>query len=189
MPRINLLPWREELRQQRQKQFIQITLLLVLAVILVLIAAGQLIEMQTDRQNQRNTLIRTHIGQLNQEIQEVKALRQKREQLLEWIGIVNALQADRNTIVNVFNEIAHATRGQLYLTRIEKQGNLMTLEGEAATNRDISELMRHLARSETLQDPILTDVSTSNSDSAFNRFVLQIYQDQPDKPSNQKETQ
>lgn len=175
MPRINLLPWREELRKERQKNFTQISLLFVLLAALLSVVAGQLIEQRIDVQRGRNQLITTHIDELNREIQEVRALRKKRDQLLSWIDIVQNLQADRGDPVKMFNDIATATTAQLYLTRIQKEGNLLTLEGEAAGNREISLLMRSLAQSEILQDPTLTDVSASTVNAGFNHFTLQVF--------------
>ncbi len=174
MPQINLLPWREELRKQRQKTFIQTTLLIGAVTLLIMVAAGQLVSRQIDDQNSRNNLIQMQIDVLNTEIQEVRALRKKRDQLLDWIGIVQNLQHNRSDIVHIMNSIAHATGPQLYLTRLKLDGNLLTLEGEAAGNRQISNLMRNLAQADVLINPTLTDVSASTVNRGFNHFTLQI---------------
>lgn len=186
MPQINLLPWREELRQRRQKSFIQQTLLIGLVTLLVLVAAGQLIDATIDAQKQRNELIQAQINSVNIEIQEVRALRKKRDQLLNWIEIVQGLQQNRNDIIHTLNSIAHATSDQLYLTRLKQDGSTLTIEGEADGNRQISHLMRKLAQAKTLENPTLTDVSASTKNAGFNHFTLKVEQHIPARLTQQE---
>lgn len=174
MPRINLLPWREALRAERQKQFIQLCLLVVLIAGLLITAASQWVSYQTSQQQQRNQLIERRMTLLDEQLQEVKALRQRREQMLTWISVVRELQQNRGNSVQLFNQIVHAISDGLYLTRIEKQDNRLTLEGEASGNRQISELMRNLSQSTELQEPTLNDVSASSRTPGFSRFVLEL---------------
>lgn len=176
MPQINLLPWRQELRKARQKQFIQISLLVVLLTALLMAAFGAFLDYRTDLQLSRNQIIEHGIRDLNREISEVRALRKKRDQLLEWVSIVQRLQTNRSDPIRIFNDLAHATGESLYLTRLEKKDNQLLLEGEAADNRAISGLMRNLARSDYLLNPVLTDVSASTANPGFNRFKLTLQQ-------------
>lgn len=174
MPQINLLPWREEQRKQRQTSFVQLTILIGMATLLVILLIGQLVSYRIDNQNSRNQLIQSEINILNSEIQEVRALRKKRDQLLSWIDVVQSLQHNRSDIVHILNSIAGATGPELYLTQLRFEGRTLTLQGEAENNREISNLMRRLAQSEVLANPTLTDVSSSSVNTGFNRFTLQI---------------
>jgi type IV pilus assembly protein PilN len=176
MPQINLLPWREERRQRRQKNFLQLVSLVVLFAVLITLAIGQLVQYQVDTQTHRNSIIQQGIKTLDKDIKEIRALRKKREQLLNWIQIIQNLQADRNSVVLIMNSLAHAGIDELYLTEAIKQGNTLQLTGEAGSNRQISDLMRHLAGIEIFDTPALTDVSTSENTSGFSRFVLQVTQ-------------
>lgn len=174
MPQINLLPWREELRRQRQKSFIQTTLLIGLVTFLIMVAAGQLVGHQISNQNSRNNLIQSQINILNTEIQEVRALRKQRDQLLDWMAIVQNLQHNRGDIVLILNNIAHSTSPQLYLTSLQLENNTLKIEGEAAGNHQIATLIRNLGQSDILVNPQLTDVSASTINKTFNHFTLQL---------------
>lgn len=176
MPQINLLPWREELRQQQQKTFIQICLLVGLVTLLLVIAIGQLVDHQIDKQQKRIGLIQGQIESLNIEIQEVRALKKKRDQLLNWIEVVQNLQNNRSALVEIMNSIVQATTPQLYLTRLQLKATTLTLEGEAASNRQISTLMRNLTASPILINPTLTAVTASTLNPGFNHFTLQLEQ-------------
>lgn len=174
MPRINLLPWREALRQQRQQQFLKILALVVLVAVLIIVGIAQLIKQQHQAQQSRNNFILLQIEQQNSEIKEVQALRKQRGTLLAWIDIVHQLQSDRGEIVHQLNLLARAVVDDLYFTSIQQTGNLITIKGEAKNNRQISDLMRHLARSAQMSEPLLTDVSSSQLNAGFSQFTLQL---------------
>lgn len=185
MPRINLLPWREELRQQRQRKFTQGMLLVMLAAILFIVGLAQLIKQQQHAQESRNQFILLQIGLQNNEIKEVQALKKQRDTLLAWVDIVHQLQSNRGVIVNQLNLLAHSVVDDLYFTSIKQTGGILTLEGEAKTNRQISDLMRQLAQSEIMNEPLLTDVSASRINPGFSQFTLQIVQQRPEKGATQ----
>ena len=174
MPQINLLPWREEQRQQYQRKFLQRVLWSILVGIILIIASEQLVRYQLFLQSARNTLIKNHTTQLDNEIEEVRVLQKTRDQLLHWINIVDARQAERGHVVQIFNNLAQAVNTSVYLTKAQQREQILILEGEAQSNREISELMRTLARIENLHKPSLTDVRTSSIDSNFNHFTLQL---------------
>ncbi|OPX54496.1 type IV pilus assembly protein PilN [Oceanospirillum multiglobuliferum] len=179
MPRINLLPWREEQRQQRQQQFIRILVLVVLVAVLLIAGVAQLIKQQQQTQQNRNNFIRLQIEQQNSEIKEVQALRKQRSTLLAWIDIVHQLQSDRSHIVSQLNLLARAAVDDLYFTSVQQTDGYLIIKGEAKNNRQISDLMRHLAHSELMKEPLLTDVSTSQINTGFSQFTLQISKAEP----------
>jgi type IV pilus assembly protein PilN len=83
MANIDLRPWREERRKARQSQFVT-----VLAVFAVAAAAigwywNQTVHEQINYQNTRNSYLEGRIKELDSKIQEIKTLRDQREQLIE----------------------------------------------------------------------------------------------------------
>ena len=92
--RINLLPWREERRQERQKRFL-ITLVAVFAsaallVLFIEFSIGSSIE----EQRGRNNYLQTQINQLNKQVKEIKDLEKKRRELLDRMQIIQDLHGD-----------------------------------------------------------------------------------------------
>ncbi len=186
MPQINLLPWRETLRQNRQRQFIQQTFLIIFLTLLAIMAYGQVIEYRIDRQNKKNHLIQTETHKLDLRVQEVTQLRQRRNQLSKKIRVMQNLQRHRSNLVLTLNSIAHATERQFYLTLLKQEGDTLTLEGEAEDNHQISYLVRHLAQSEVLEKPALKNVGNSNLNKGTHRFTIQVRQKKP-TPATQHE--
>ncbi len=82
MPTINLLPWREELRKQRQQNFgIAMVAALALAA-LVGFAVNMYWDARISHQNQRNALLEAEIAELDKKIEAIAGLERKKERSL-----------------------------------------------------------------------------------------------------------
>ena len=109
MVKINLLPWREELRQQKQRDFL-IAIGLGIGLTLAIMAAVHMhIEGLKDYQNARNQLLQTEITAVDQKIAEIKEIEDKKNKLLVKIQLIQNLQESRPQIVHLFDELARST--------------------------------------------------------------------------------
>ena len=61
MARINLLPWREEQRQERQRQFLITLLVTSILGVLLVFATGMVFDQRINHQQFRNELIKSEI--------------------------------------------------------------------------------------------------------------------------------
>ena len=178
MPRINLLPWREELRQKRKKEF----LLAVCGAVMMggLIAYGTKLTVQgmTSAQNGRNTLLRTEIAELDKQIDEILGLEAQKERLLARMEIIDQLQRSRPEIVHVFDEMVEALPEGVHLVEIKQTNNRIELKGSAQSSTRVSALMRNIDSSDWLRDPGLDVVETTeegpNRNAEFTIFAQQI---------------
>ena len=75
MPRINLLPWRAELRKARRNQFFIGLGGAVVASGVVVGLANLVMGAIIDNQTSRNQLLKTEIGKLDEQIKEIYKLR------------------------------------------------------------------------------------------------------------------
>jgi type IV pilus assembly protein PilN len=178
MPRINLLPWRSELRQQRKKEF-----LIALAGTLV-VAAGVVylskitVEGWTRSQNGRNEILRDEIAALDKQIEEITGLESQRERLLARMQVITQLQRSRPEVVHLFDELVNAIPEGVNLTGVVQNGSRIELNGEAQSSTRVSALMRNIDGSEWLRDPTLDVVQTQASgvdrNSQFKLFAQQV---------------
>lgn len=178
MPRINLLPWREELRQKRKKDF----LLAVCGAVMMggLIAYGTKLTVQgmISSQNGRNNMLRTEIAALDQQIEEILGLEAQKERLLARMQIIDQLQRSRPEIVHVFDELVDALPEGVHLMEIRQTDNRLELNGSAQSSTRVSALMRNIDASDWLRDPGLDVVETTEEGPArnanFSIFAQQI---------------
>jgi len=175
--RINLLPWREELRQEQKKEF---GMMLVLSVALAGAIYGLVyfqMESKIDYQLSRNNFMTNEIKKLDDEIKEIRELQKTRRSLVERMEVIQDLQASRPSIVHLFTEIVSTVPNGVYLESLTQTGSNLLINGEAESNARVSTYMRNLSASEWLKDPNLTVIEiediTVNRISAFTLTVKQ----------------
>lgn len=161
MARINLLPWREELRRERQRQFIiSIVMTLILGVVLVFLI-GMTFDRRIDHQQARNDTLRTEIKRLETRIQRIEELEQTRERLLSRKRIIEELQASRSLTVELLDKLAKTIPVGLTLQTVRQQGMNLTLTGWSQSNARVSAYLQALDASDLFVEPELGVVKAS----------------------------
>ncbi len=184
MARINLLPWREELRKQKQQQFIVVTAgTAVVAGLLVLLAHMQFTGL-IDKQNQRNQFLNDEIAVLDKKIHKIKDLEKTKTALLARMDIIQQLQHSRPQSVHLMDQLVLTLPDGLYLKKISQKGSALTLSGSAQSNARVSAYMRNIDNSEWMAKPKLDVIETKDSDKRRSaEFVLRASQATPSKES------
>lgn len=177
MPRINLLPWREEERKKRQRDFlVAMAVSFVVAVIVLggtVFAYSQMIE----HQEARNLRLENEIVELERSIAEIDGLERQKERLLARMEIIEQLQRSRPEVVHLFDEIARQLPEGVYLTGMRQTGTRVELTGVAQSSTRVSALMRQIDASDWLTDPGVIKVETTESGPARQaEFVLNLKQ-------------
>ena len=160
MPHINLLPWREELRRERQRQFINIAAGAAVLMLGIVALAHIQINGMIEAQQNRNTYLQGEITRVDKEIKEIESLEKEKKALLARMKIIQELQSSRSEIVHLFDEFAKTIPDQVYLIKLTRTGRVIELEGVADANDDISEFMRNLNASPWFTNPRLTVIET-----------------------------
>ena len=155
MAKINLLPWREELRQQKKKEFLSLLGLAALVTVIVLGLVHLYIGGLKDRQTQRNKMLQDEIAVLDTKIVEVKAIGEKKAKLLSKIDLVQRLQESRPEIVHLFDEIPRTTPDGVFLSKFTQTGAELNFEGKTQSNARVSAFMRGIEASSWLHGPKL----------------------------------
>ena len=187
MTRINLLPWREDLRQERQKQFMS---LLVLMVILSGAIVGLIhfqMNSKIEYQNSRNKFMSTEIAKLDNEIAEIRELQKVRKSLIERMDVIQDLQGSRPSIVHMFSELVTTVPNGVYLKSMEQVEDTLKINGEAESNARVSSYMRNLNGSEWLKDPNLDVIKIEDIKvTRISSFILSVKQTSP-QAANQED--
>lgn len=186
MVRINLLPWREELRKKQQQDFGVAMAAAALAACLLLGLLYLYIEGLKEHQNFRNQLIKNEIAVLDKRITEIKEIEDKKRKLLTKVEVIQKLQESRPEVVHLFDELAKITPDGIYLSRFAQQDSVLTLDGKAESNARISAFMRAIDNSLWLNSPVLTIIkSQAGISGELNDFSLSAKQGrEPDGEKN-----
>ncbi|MCU7929826.1 MAG: PilN domain-containing protein [Candidatus Thiodiazotropha sp. (ex Codakia rugifera)] len=177
MARINLLPWREAERKERQKEFGLMVLAGALLSAFVVFGIHLLIQSQIEAQNQRNAYLQREIDAVEKQIREIRDLDKTKQNLLARMNIIQELQGSRPQIVHLFDEIVTTLPDGVYLDQVNQKGNTVTFEGQAQSNARVSSMMRNIDDSEWLENPALVFIeSKEKTGTGYSHFQLTVKQ-------------
>ena len=166
MAKINLLPWREELRKKNQKDFLN---KLVLSSLLGLVIVGLVhtyFEGLIAYQGQRNEKLLSETAILDKIIVDIKDIEGKKSKLLAKIDLIQKLQESRPEIVHLFDEIPKTTPDGVFLSKLSQTESELIFEGKSQSNARISAFMRAIEASHWLQAPILNVIQSADKQAA-----------------------
>ena len=192
MPRINLLPWREAHRAEKQRQFFMVLGGAAVASALVVVMVHVQFSAMIDTQNMRNRFLQDQIKRVEKEIEEIKTLKEDKKALLARMEVIQKLQRSRPEIVHLFEELSLNAPDGIYLENATRKGNMLSLEGYSNSNDSVSAFMRQLDASPWLQNPKLNVIESKKDNLGNNSyFKLDVMeespnQDVPDDAENKK---
>ena len=163
MARINLLPWREEARRERQRQYMYSLLgTLVLGSILVLIV-GLFFDQRISHQEERNKQIQVEINRLQIRIDRIAELEKTRDRLISRKEVIESLQASRSLTVELLDRLAMSIPVGVTLITVTQQGQKLTLIGTSQSNARVSAYLQSLEGMELFVKPELQYVRAAKS--------------------------
>lgn len=180
MTKINLLPWRETYRKQKQNEFYAILLGGIMFAGGLVFAGSQFMQSKIDFQESRNNYLNSEIQALQRELQEIKELETTKNNLLARMEIIQTLQSQRPQLVHIFHELANRLPDGIYLTSMEEKSGSMILEGRAESNARVSALMRKLDQSDWFAQPVL-DIIEADQQQGISTFKLSLMLETPKK--------
>lgn len=175
MPRINLLPWRDQQRRERRMGFYIAMGAAVGLAAFVAFVAYLLFDSMIDSQDARNARLRAEIRVLDRQIEEINDLQQQKANFISRMQVIEKLQRSRPEVVHLFDQLVKVMPDGVYLSSVKQAGSRIKLEGVAQSSTRVSTLMRNIAASQWLGNPALEVIQTKK-DSAGNDFVLDAQQ-------------
>lgn len=161
MANINLLPWREERREELKKEYLTVLAASVLAAGLVIFAWHSFAVSQVDDQRSRNAHLENNIRELSAQVKEISAMKAKRAELKDRMRVIQDLQGNRPEIVHIFDELVQTLPDGVFFAELERTGAGLKISGTAESNNRVSSLMRRLDKSDWFIEPNLVSVKSN----------------------------
>lgn len=180
MARINLLPWREQERHRRKRDLAIAAGVALGSVLLIGVLLKVQIDAMIDAQRARNVYLEGQIAVLNRRIREINELDKKKADLLARMGVIQELQESRPEIVHLLDQLVDVVPAGLFLTRLQQEGERITVEGRAQSNARVSALMRNIESSAWIGKPELLLIENKDeTGTGFSHFRLRFEQQRP----------
>ncbi|WAJ70260.1 PilN domain-containing protein [Catenovulum adriaticum] len=168
MPHINLLPWREQDKQRKQKIYITILTLVAILAFSVMLLINTYYNSLISNQQTRNQYLNNEIAVLDSKIKEIKELKTKRKNLEQRMELIADLQRNRNLGAQIMDELVKVVPAGIYLVSLEKKGRQVTIQGKSESNNRVSTMMRNIEASYLLERPVLNAIVSAQSNEALN---------------------
>ncbi|MEJ6068443.1 PilN domain-containing protein [Psychrobacter sp. 16-Bac2893] len=158
MARINLLPWREEERARRNKEFITLVVAVTLLSLLAAFATWSYFNNELAEQLDANALIEQENARLDKALVEIDSLEQRREDIISRMQVIQDLQGRRPVPVRLWDDLAKAIPPALYLNNLKREGDVLTLTGLADNPNVVSSLIRNLDSSKWMGNSAVSNI-------------------------------
>ena len=187
MAHINLLPWRQDQRKERQRQFLTMLGLSAALMALIIFAVHLQYGRMISTQNSRNAMLQRHITEVEAQLKEIQNLEKEKERLLARMKVIQELQLNRPEIVRVFDEIVRTVPDGVVLSNMQQAGRSLTLKGDAQSNARVSSFMRNLNGSSSFSNPLLEVIEVDpKSPEKARKFSLRATQVTPEPVTEKK---
>jgi len=188
MPNINLLPWRETLKKERETRFGIITGAALAVTGLIVLAIHLYVAGLISYQQQRNQYLKNKIAEMDKKIEQIKDLAQKKERLIARMDVIQNLEASRPEIVHLFDELVKRVPDGVFFTEMRQEKDKLSLTGVAQSDARVSSLMKNIERSPWLAEPKIIEIVAQEIDSSGDKsikhsvstFVLEVKQISPE---------
>ncbi|MAS61673.1 MAG: pilus assembly protein PilN [Gammaproteobacteria bacterium] len=163
MMHINLLPWRERLREERRREFLTIMMGFVIIAGGLVFLVDRYFNGEITMQQARNVFVRAEITLLDTQVAEINHLRQQKEDIRARMNVITDLQGTRPVIVRIFDEMVRTLPDGIFYEQVQRIEDVIAVEGIAESSARITELMRNLDDSEWFKATDLSEFSVVES--------------------------
>jgi type IV pilus assembly protein PilN len=174
MTSINLLPWRETLREERKQEFV-VSLGVVVAIAAVLLfLVDRYFTAEINEQQRINNYLSEQISLLDAEIVEIRDLQAQRTALIERMAVIQDLQGTRPVIVRLFDELVKTLPSGVFYNTVSSNESSIQMNGIAESNNKVSELMRGLEASDWFANANLQQINAQADGDADGTYEFQL---------------
>lgn len=159
MARINLLPWRQEVRERKNKEFLTLVVAVLLLSALAAFAAWSVYNNALADQQLANEKIKEENANLDKALAQIDSLEQQRDDIISRMKVIQDLQGRRPIPVRIWDDVARVVPAQMYLTNMKREGDLITFTGQADNPTVVANFMRSLDASPWLENSAMVSIA------------------------------
>jgi type IV pilus assembly protein PilN len=146
MPRINLLPWRESLKKERELRFSIFTGAALVLTALIVLAVHLYMASLISYQQERNARVTAEIKLVEAQIEEIKQVEEEKRRLIDRMNAIQGLETGRPNVVHLFDEVVKTVPDGVFYTEMTQVSEKLTFKGYAQSDARVSSLMTNIEK-------------------------------------------
>ncbi len=150
--RINLLPWRENQREEHRRRFVGLIILGVFFAVGIQWGIGKFYAFQQDQQQGRLDYLTQYIAELDQRIESMKIAEQEHSKILARLKVVEGLQNGRNKTTEFMNLMPAVMPEGVYVDKIKMNDLEIEIAGISDSTPRLATMLDNMERSAKLLD-------------------------------------
>lgn len=162
---INLLPWREKLRQQQLMKFKIIWLCSTLICMSVIIIWHSKLHQQYQLQESKAQQLQQQLIQIQTELKLLINTQQKIHNQQQMLETINLIEKNQWHDINLLALLSKITSPIIQFEVIDKKDKSITIDGKTSSLNSLSKFIQKLNKETTnwLDQPLLQKITTSNN--------------------------
>ncbi|BDX08220.1 PilN domain-containing protein [Planctobacterium marinum] len=171
MSHINLLPWREKLRERQKQAYLALLGGASVVMVLVVLGIGEFLDTMINNQKVRNQFLEKEIAIVDTKIGQIATIKQQKENIEKRISLIQQLQEHRNVSPVVLDELAKIVPSGITFRKLVRKENAIELQGVSESNNRLSEFMRRLDNSKVF---ISSEISSVRADTSTSEAISEF---------------
>jgi type IV pilus assembly protein PilN len=147
MIKINLLPYRNERKQEILLQQLVLAIVPLILTTVIVAFSWWSIKSEIATTQSEITKIENEIKKQEGTIKKIEEYKKNKNTITRKMEIINTLQEGKSGPVHLLDDLAISLPGNLWLTSIKQKGMILEITGKSMDNISISNYMTNLAKS------------------------------------------
>ena len=158
MIRLNLMPWRQELRLQKNREFGLICVLFASLAVALVFILNFFLENNVDTQLKRNEYLQSKLDELDKEIENIKRIEARKASLISSMNIISTLETSRPMSIHLLEQLVLTLPNGMWLEKIEQSKDSIQLQAKTVDSSLISAYLRNIDQSFWFSDVVLDSI-------------------------------
>lgn len=168
---INLLPYRDQLRQaQRREAAVMLAIAGGVAIVGLLVAQA-VVTRATDNVARLNGILSDELREIDNRVGEIRTLEEEMQVLMARQSAIAVLQRERMQAPLLLAQLTDFVPPTVYVSTLAQKADVVTLTGVSASNQEISALLANMGRTAGIRDSQLMESRTSTTEGGSARPV------------------
>lgn len=172
MIEINLLPWRDEIRQQKKKDLLLAIVPISLVLLISIFALNYKLNDWISHQSACNQQLQQEIFALDKELIAINLLKEQKEKLITNFNQMKKNQESNLTTAHLLDEIIRIIPTGVYLKVLRKKLNKIYIVGSGEQNHEIYSFIRRAEHNPWLNEVKLVEIKKKPNQEKECQFKL-----------------